>query len=199
MFSTPELIQVYLDTGGILKDSQINNSKTDVQKILNELYKINQISILSAQGSYIDIWGENDSKVISDKAKEAAFQREKTRLEKTFPLASYEIETKNDFDENSINLYGIMNNREFSKSEAFEHFSSLPDDDNNKVDFLIIRTCINDANYSSYFITTNSNDFIKKGKKEKLEFFAENLGKSFKIRLITKETLEEIKEEIKNI
>jgi len=197
MFSTSSFIQVYLDTNGILKYSQIKNPTTPERKILAEIYKLfcdDKISLFTTQGSFSDIWGDNDEQITSDASKAAASERERTRLNNTFSLATSHIETIADFDEISIDLFNIFFRTQKDKNNIWQYYTSL--DENNKIDFLILRDCFNDANNSSYFITQNKKDFIANGKKEEIEQYASSKGKSFKISMITKEVLDMIKKDI---
>jgi len=75
-----------------------------------------------------------------------------------------------------------------------QYYTNL--NENDKIDFLILRDCFNDANNSSYFITQNRKDFIANGKKEEIEQYASSIGKSFKISMITEEVLDMIKNDI---
>jgi hypothetical protein len=197
MFSTSSLIQVYLDTNGILKYCQIKDPKTSERKILAEIYELfksDKISLFTTQGSFSDIWGDNDEKITSEASKFAASEREKTRLKNTFPLATNYIETVDDFDEISIELYNIFFDDNLDKNNIMHHYNNL--DSNDRVDFLVLRDCIRDANNSSYFITQNKKDFINNGKKEKLERYATSKGKSFIISIINEEVLNMINNDI---
>ncbi len=191
------LIQIYLDTSGLIKYSQFQNPDNPERKILQELYdlyKRGYISLFTTQGSFSDIFGDNDEKITSEISKISAEEREKTRVELTFPLATDYIESKSDFDDKDISLFNILFNESATVSNVFEKYSCL--NINDRVDFCIIRDSIKDANNLSFFLTRNPRDFIYDGKKEKIEKFAESFGKAFRIRTVTDDTLNEIKKEI---
>ena len=191
------LIQIYLDTSGLIKHSQFQNPDNPERKILQELYDLyirGYISLFTTQGSFSDIFGDNDEKITSEISKISAEEREKTRVELTFPLATDYIESKSDFDDKDILLFNILFNESTTVANIFEKYCCL--NVNDKVDFCILRDSVKDANNSSFFLTQNPRDFIYNGKKEKIEKFAESLGKSFKVRSVTDETLNEIKIEI---
>lgn len=194
------LIQIYLDTSGLIKYSQTQDPDNPERKILQELYKLYRrgfISLFTTQGSFSDIYGDNNEKITSDISKISADEREKTRVELTFPLATDYIESKSGFDDKDIKLFNILFNESTTDINIFEKYSCL--NTNDKVDFSIIRDSIKDTNNLSFFLTRNPKDFVYNGKKEKIEKFAESLGKTFKVRTVTDETLNEIKMEIEQI
>lgn len=68
----------------------------------------------------------------------------------TEPLAELVLKSNDDFEEQDIELFNIMfTNRIARKENIFERYSDLSE--NKRIDFRIIKSCIEDANAYAFF------------------------------------------------
>lgn len=206
MFNTSAFVQIYLDTSAILRFSKLeepdnlegpDNPVREVLVALHNLQKEGMVTIFTAQGSLIDMFGENDEKIIIDRKKIAALDREKTRMMQTLPLATSILESNDDFDENDIELFNIMFNAKATKTNIYYEYSNLAEND--RTDYTILRDFILDSNNISYFLTRNSKHFINGGKKERIEEYLATDRNPLKIRDVSQNTLQEIRKDIEDL
>lgn len=199
MHNNDTFVQVYLDTSAILKYSQINNIDNESRIILKELYELynnGKISLFSLQGSFSDIFGDSFEKVKKLASKIAAEDREKTRLNHTLPLSAIERETNADFADFEIELFGIMFNMNVGIDGIIDLYQQLEVNDRN--DYDILCDVFLDSNNYSYFITSNTKEFVSSVKQEKIEALARKYGKCLSIAGITHDFLREVKNKVEN-
>jgi hypothetical protein len=196
MWSVKNYIIVYLDTGLIPRPKGIENPKKEIQFLLKELFDLSnesKITLRTTQGSLYDIFGANNEKVNM----EAEERYKQMRL--TEPVAETILESNDDFSEDDINLFSIMfPNENVSSENIYQCYLHLKENDRN--DFRIIKSCIEDSNSYAFFLTENKKDFIKNDRKQDLEYFiSKNYRKHLEIGELNEDMLRKIKNAIQEL
>ena len=199
MWSLKTFIVCYLDTNLIPRSKGIENPTKEIQFLLKELFELSRedkITLRTAQGSHEDIFGSNNEKI-----NDQAVERSKFMQLFTEPVAETILESNEDFSEDDVELFNIMfsNDNQIATSEnIFTHFLELSNNDKN--DFRIIKSCIEDSNNYAFFLSLDKKAFIKGDKKEKLEQFVSSKRRvSLTIGELNPEMLDKINEAIKDV
>ncbi|WP_079524728.1 hypothetical protein [Solibacillus isronensis] len=196
MWSVKNYIIVYLDTGLIPRPKGIEKPKKEIEFLLKELFNLSnegKITLRSTQGSLDDIFGANNERVNSQ-----AEERYK-QMQLTEPVAETILESNEDFSDDDIELFNIMFPSEnvFS-GNIYQCFLDLKENDRN--DFRIIKSCIEDSNSYAFFLTQNKNDFIKNGRKQDLEYVITNkYRKHLEIGELNEDMLKKVKYAIQEV
>lgn len=199
MWSLKTFIVCYLDTNLIPRSKGIENPTKEIQFLLKELFELSRedkITLRTAQGSHEDIFGSNNEKI-----NDQAVERSKFMQLFTEPVAETILESNEDFSEDDIELFNIMfsnDNKIVTSENIFTHFLELSNNDKN--DFRIIKSCIEDSNNYAFFLSLDKKAFIKGDKKEKLEQFVSSKRRvSLTIGELNPEMLDKINEAIKDV
>ncbi len=199
MWSLKTFIVCYLDTNLIPRSKGIENPTKEIQFLLKELFQLSRedkITLRTAQGSHEDIFGSNNEKINDQAVERSTFMQLFTE-----PVAETILESNEDFSEDDIELFNIMfsNDNKIATSETiFTHFWELSNNDKN--DFRIIKSCIEDSNNYAFFLSLDKKAFIKGDKKEKLEQFVSSKKRvSLTIGELDPEMLDKVHEAIKDI
>lgn len=196
MWSVKNYIIVYLDTGLIPRPKSIENPQKEIQFLLKELFTLSnkgELTLRSTQGSLDDIFGTNNEKV----NRQAEERYKQMRL--TEPVAETILESNDDFSDDDSDLFNIMFPSEnMSSRNIYQCFLDLMENDRN--DFRIIKSCIEDSNSYAFFLTQNKNDFIKNDRKQELEYFISNkYRKHLEIGELNEDMLRKIKNAIQEV
>ena len=199
MWSLKTFIVCYLDTNLIPRSKGIENPTKAIQFLLKELFELSRedkITLRTAQGSHEDIFGSNNEKI-----NDQAVERSKFMQLFTEPVAETILESNEDFSEDDIELFNIMfsnDNKVATSENIFTHFLELSNNDKN--DFRIIKSCIEDSNNYAFFLSLDKKAFIKGNKKENLEKFVSSKRRvSLTIGELNPEMLDKINEAIKDV